>query len=51
MHVNPDLIVEMVHPKNRDPVNEGEPGRIVATDLQRVTHPADALPSSDRREL
>ncbi len=39
MHVNPDLIVEVVDPETYEPVDEGEPGVIVATDLRRVAYP------------
>jgi phenylacetate-CoA ligase len=39
MHLNPDLIVELLHPETREPVEPGEPGVVVATELDRVAEP------------
>jgi phenylacetate-CoA ligase len=39
MHTNPDLIVEVVDPDTFQPVAEGEPGVVVATDFRRSAYP------------
>ena len=39
MHLNPDFIVELLHPETREPVEWGEPGVVVATELERVAEP------------
>jgi phenylacetate-CoA ligase len=39
MHVNPDFIVELLHPETKEPVEPGEPGVVVATELERVAEP------------
>lgn len=39
MHLNPDLLVEVVDPETLRPVPEGTPGVIVATDPRRQAYP------------
>jgi phenylacetate-CoA ligase len=39
MHTNPDLLVEVIDPDTHEPVDEGEPGVVVATDLRRRAYP------------
>jgi phenylacetate-CoA ligase len=39
MHVNPDLIVEVVDPETYQPVAEGEPGVVVVSDGRRQAYP------------
>ncbi|MCP3976309.1 MAG: phenylacetate--CoA ligase [bacterium] len=39
MHINPDLIVEVVDPETMKPVPEGSPGVVVATDPRRRAYP------------
>ncbi|GIU93462.1 MAG: phenylacetate--CoA ligase [Acidimicrobiia bacterium] len=39
MHLNPDFIFELVHPENGEPVETGEPGVLVVTDLVRQAYP------------
>lgn len=39
MHLNPDLIVELLHPETREPVAPGEPGVVVGTDTRRRAYP------------
>jgi phenylacetate-CoA ligase len=39
MHLNPDFIVELLHPETREPVAAGEPGVVVATEMERAAEP------------
>lgn len=39
MHVNPDMIVELLHPESSQPVGPGEPGVIVVSETQRQAYP------------
>lgn len=39
MHLNPDFIVEVLDAETKEPVAEGEPGVIVATEVERVAYP------------
>jgi phenylacetate-CoA ligase len=39
MHLNPDLIVEVLDPESGDPVPAGEPGVVVATETARRAYP------------
>lgn len=39
MHLNPDLIIEVVDPETMKPVPEGTPGVVVATDPRREAYP------------
>ena len=39
MHLNPDFIVELLHPETREPVGPGEAGVVVATELERRAEP------------
>ena len=39
MHLNPDLIIEVVDPATMQPVGAGEPGVVVATDPRREAYP------------
>ncbi|MGH9245429.1 MAG: phenylacetate--CoA ligase family protein [Acidimicrobiales bacterium] len=39
MHLNPDFVIELLHPETREPVAAGEPGVVVATELERVAEP------------
>lgn len=39
MHLNPDLIIEVLNPDTLQPVAPGDPGVIVATDMRRRAYP------------
>lgn len=39
MHLNPDFLVEVLDTDTRQPVGPGEPGVIVASELERVAYP------------
>jgi phenylacetate-CoA ligase len=39
MHLNPDFIIELLHPETREPVDVGQPGVVVATELERAAEP------------
>ena len=39
MHLNPDLLVEVVDPETMQPVPDGAPGVVVATDPRRQAYP------------
>jgi len=50
MHLNPDFVVELVHPETKQPVGPGEPGVIVVSDLQRRAYPMIRYFSGDLSE-
>lgn len=39
MHLNPDFLVEVLHAETQEPVAAGEPGVVVATELDRLAYP------------
>ncbi|MFV0463580.1 MAG: phenylacetate--CoA ligase family protein [Nostocoides sp.] len=39
MHLNPEFIVEVVNAETKEPVGPGEPGVIIATELERRAYP------------
>jgi phenylacetate-CoA ligase len=39
MYINPEFIVEVVHPETHEPVGAGEPGVLVVTDTRRRAYP------------
>jgi phenylacetate-CoA ligase len=39
MHLNPDFLVEVVDAETKEPVGPGQPGVVVATELERVAYP------------
>jgi phenylacetate-CoA ligase len=40
MHLNPDMVVEILHPETKEPVEPGEPGVIVVSETKRRAYPA-----------
>lgn len=40
MHLNPDMVVEVLHPETRETVAMGEPGVVVVSETRRRAYPA-----------
>lgn len=40
MHLNPDMVVEVLHPDTREPVDPGEPGVVTVSETRRRAYPA-----------
>ena len=39
MHLNPDFLIELLHPETREPVDVGEPGVVVVSETERQAYP------------
>lgn len=40
MHLNPDMLVEVLHPETKEPVAPGEAGVVVVSEMRRRAYPA-----------
>ncbi len=40
MHLNPDMVVEVLHPETKEPVAPGEPGVVTVSEADRIAYPA-----------
>lgn len=40
MHINPDMVIEVLHPETQEPVGAGEPGVVTVSETRRRAYPA-----------
>lgn len=40
MHLNPDMVVEVLHPETQEPVGPGQPGVVTVSETRRRAYPA-----------